>query len=71
MAEVKNLIEGLTEEILRVTEIRKTYLELPNNAGAIGAHLMQLALDRAKEAQGRGDIIEMLEAFKALQEFEL
>ncbi len=71
MAEVKNVIEGLTEEILRVTEIHKTYLELPDNAGAIGARLMELVLDRAKQAQGRGDVIEMMMAFKALQEFEL
>lgn len=71
MAEVKNLVEGLTDEILRVTEIRNIYLNVPNNAGAFAAHLMQVAIDRAKEAQARGELTEMIAAFHALQEFEL
>lgn len=67
----KNLVEGLTDEILRVTEIKQIYLEVPNNAGLFAATLMGDALDRARKAQASGDILQMIPAIKELQDFEL
>jgi hypothetical protein len=66
-----NLIEGLTNEILRVTEIKKVYEELPKQAGAIVAAIMGEAIEAAKKAQAGGDIIECMRALEALKEFEL
>jgi len=71
MAETKNLVEGLTDEILRVTEIKREYDAIPGGAGRIAAHTMHVAIERARKAQASGDILEMIPALKALQEFEL
>ena len=71
MEESKNLVEGLTDEILRVTEIRRIYVEETNGAGALAAALMAIALDEARAAQASGDILRMIPALKALQEYEL
>jgi len=71
MADSKNLVEGLTDEILRVTEIKNEYLAIPGGAGRFAAILMDQAIDRARKAQASGDILEMIPALKALQEFEL
>ncbi len=71
MADVKTLADGLDEEIIRVEEIQKIYLELPNGAGNIAAHLMGLALGRAKDARKNNDVLGMINAFQDLQEFEL
>jgi hypothetical protein len=70
MAEVKNLIEGLTDEILRVTEIQKEYDALPHNAGAFASALMTVAIKEARESQASGDIMRMIPALRELQEFE-
>ena len=69
MQEQKNLVEGLTDEILRVTEIKREYDAIP--AGALAAAMMGAALDRARKAQASGDILEMIPALQELQEFEL
>lgn len=71
MAETKNLIDGLTDEILRVTEIRDVYLSLPNRAGAIAAAMMDAAIKAAREAQASGDILKMIPALVDLKEFEM
>jgi len=70
MAENKNLVEGLTDEILRVTAIKTEYLQLPKNAGLFAAMMMEQAIGAARKAQASGDILEMIPALKALQEFE-
>ena len=70
MAETKNLVEGLTDEILRVTAIKTEYLSLPKNAGLFAAMMMEQAIDTARKAQASGDILEMMPALRALQEFE-
>ena len=71
MAEIKNLIEGLTDEILRVTEIIREYRELPGGAGNLAAHFMEVDVAAARKAQASGDVIECLAAFGKLQEYEL
>ena len=67
----KNLIEGLTNEILRVTEISKEYKSLPGGAGMLAAAIMDDTIDRARKAQASGDILQMIPILKDLQEFEL
>jgi len=69
--ESKNLVEGLMDEILRVTEIKREYDSLPNGAGKFAAYFMQQALDTARRAQASGDILQMIPALQALKEFEL
>ncbi len=64
-----NLVEGLTNEILRVTEIQREYKEIP--AGAFAAALMEIDLKEAKEAQALGDILRMITIYKKLKEWEL
>lgn len=71
MTETKNLVEGLTDEILRVTEIKREYDAIPNGAGKFASMLMEAALSNARKAQASGSIIEMVGALKDLQEFEL
>jgi len=71
MADSKNLVEGITDEILRVMAIKTEYLSLPNGAGRFAAILMEQAIDNARKAQASGDIMQMIPALKALQEFEL
>lgn len=71
MTDSKNLVEGITDEILRVTEIKAEYMSLPNGAGRFAAMLMEQAINNARNAQASGDIMHMISALKALQEFEL
>lgn len=66
-----NLVEGLTTEILRVTEIKRIYDELPGGAGKLAAHFMEKAIESARAVQATGDIEEMIKALNALKEFEL
>jgi len=65
-----NLVEGLTSEILRVTEVLRIYNELPGNAGAFAATLMKISIDKAVQAQAYGDIVEMIASFNELKEYE-
>lgn len=69
--EPKNIIEGLTDEILRVTEISREYKSIPKGAGMLAAAMMDAAIGRARKAQASGDILEMIPALKELKEFEL
>jgi hypothetical protein len=71
MADSKNLVEALTDEILRVTKIKEEYDALPNMAGALVAYCMAVAIANARKAQASGDILQMIPALKELQEFEL
>ena len=71
MAEIKNLVEGLTDEILRVTEIKNEYLSIPSGAGKLAAAFMEKAIEDARKAQSSGDILQMIPALEALREFEL
>lgn len=70
MENTKNLVEGLTDEILRVIEVKKVYDELPNNAGVFASALMAKAIEKARKAQASGDILEMIPALEELREFD-
>ena len=65
----QNLVSALTDEILRVTEIQKIYLEHPG--GQFAAALMRAAIQEAREAQASGDILKMIPALQVLREYEL
>lgn len=71
MADSKNLVQGLTDEILRVTEIKNEYLSIPNGAGRLAAAMMEVAIEKARKAQASGDILQMIPALQELREFEL
>lgn len=71
MEKSKNLVEGLMDEILRVTEIKREYDALPNNAGAFASTSMSAAINNARQALAIGDIMKMIPALKELREFEL
>lgn len=67
-----NLIDGLHEEIDRVSEIKKIYDEQPNNASALAAgFFMKLSITKAKSLMAVGDTIGMLQAYKELKKYEL
>jgi len=68
MTETKNLMEGLLDEMNRVRELITEYKSLPNNAGFIGASFMQIDIQKAEKAISSGDVVEMLVAYKSLQE---
>lgn len=57
IAAPKNLVEGLTDEILRVSEIQREYNSLPRGAGELGAHVMGIAIAEGRAAQASGDIL--------------
>lgn len=69
--EQTNLMEGLLNEILRVTEIIKVYKELPKGAGILAASLMDVSIFMAKQAIKDNDVIEMLRAYEDLKSYEL
>lgn len=54
----------------RVREILKRYQDLPHNAGAFGAHMIEHALTKAEEAAASGDITAMLVAYQTLVEIK-
>lgn len=66
-----NLIEGLQEEIKRVTEIKKQYDELPKGAGAFGSAVMKVSIHNANKAIANMDTVAMVAALKDLKEYEL
>jgi len=66
-----NLVEGLTTEIVRVTEILRVYKEVPGIAGFLAAMIMEKSLEKAMKAQAYGDVVEMLASFNELKEYEL
>lgn len=67
----ENLVGAITKEILRVTEIKNEYLQLPKGAGRLAAALMEQEIQNAQKAQASGEISLMFLSVKALQEFEL
>lgn len=63
---MENLIEGIQREQRRCRELLVGYKEI-GPAGAFGAKMIQIDLDRSEEAIACGDTIEMMRAYKALQ----
>ena len=67
----ENLMEGLLNEITRVTEIKTEYVNLPGNAGILAASLMAMDIQAAKRAISENDVIKMLTCYEKLKEYEL
>ena len=68
-----NLIQGLLEEIDRVTKIRGQFEELrgmPNVIVEPQIALMSAEIQGAKDAIGIGDTIKMLQCYTTLKEYE-
>jgi hypothetical protein len=67
----ENLMEGLLNEIERVSEMisvyRQPYLK---GVGAFAAAFMRNDLEMAKKAIAGGDVIEMLGSYEKLKEYE-
>jgi hypothetical protein len=64
-----NLIEGLAQEIKRVTGVRQHYLEV-GPAGALAAAMMQAELDNAVIIMGSGDVLQMMRVYESLKGFQ-
>ena len=61
-----NLVEGLSREIARCTELLQAYKEI-GPAGAFAHTMISQEIERAQKAMGSGDIVEMMAALKALE----
>jgi len=70
MAEVKNLIEGLLEEMDRVREMITEYKSLPKNAGLFAATMMEADIKKAEKAISEGETIQMMVLYNALKQYE-
>jgi len=70
MAEVKNLMEGLLEEMNRAREMITEYRSLPKNAGMFTSVMIQRDITRAEKAIASGDTIQMIASLKLLKEYE-
>lgn len=70
MAETKNLMDGLLEEMNRVRELIAEYKSLPNGVGMIGAGLMTVNIRMAEKAISNNDVIEMLVQYEKLKSCE-
>lgn len=69
MAETKNLMQGLCEEIDRVKEILKVYEA--TEGGQFAAIFMKQDISMAEQARNIGDTMQMLILFQKLKEYEL
>lgn len=66
---MSNIVDKLQSEIQRVTEIKEIYLEFP--AGHLAASLMAHSITKAISALSNGNPIEIIQAIKDLEEYEL
>ena len=69
MTEVKNLMQGLLDEIDRVREIQAEYKKVPG--GAFADFMIEQDIEKAKEAAGIGDVVAMMLSYSKLKEYEL
>ena len=63
-----NLIEGIQSEMNRVRELRTLYVAI-GQAGTFVIVLIDDAIRRGVKAIASGDVVEMLGAYKNLEEF--
>jgi hypothetical protein len=63
------LAAALPREMIRVAELMAEYHAL-GPPGAIASATMRAALDRACNALGDGDVVEMYRVYQRLREFE-
>jgi hypothetical protein len=64
---VRNLAEGMVEQLRRNRELLKAYEEL-GPSGSLGAHFIRLAIREGEDAQASGDVVRMIRSYKALEE---
>ena len=64
------LNEGLCREVARVAACKSHAQELPANSGAFYIAVCDAALEKAYEAMGNGDIIDMATALQELRGIE-
>lgn len=63
-----SLMEGLHEQMNRARELQKMYDEIP--LGFIGASVIDQTIKQAERSIESCDVVEMLAAYKALEELE-
>ena len=66
---MKNLIEGLHEEMNRVRELINEYERLPDGVGFIGASIMRASIKMAEKSLESGDVVAELRAYEDLKKF--
>lgn len=69
--EIKNLVDGIFEEMNRVRGIIKEYEQLENGAGKLAASFMNIDLKFAELSLRRSDVLMMLAAYGKLKSWEL
>ena len=69
MTKPLNLAEAFVEEQARVRELLQAYHEI-GPAGKFGAIMLEQTLRQADQAAMGGDIVEMIQSYKALKECE-
>lgn len=68
MAETKNLMDGLLQEMNRVREIKRMYDEIPE--GRFRSIMIQHAINEAEKSISSGDVVQMLTSYQELKEIE-
>ena len=63
-------MEGILEQITRVTKISEEYKSLPKNAGMFAATCMDQDVAKAKKAIVEMDTVQMINIFKQLSTWE-
>lgn len=63
-----NLIEGIQREMNRVRELRTQYVAI-GPTGIFGKVLIDDAIRKGEQSIASGDVVEMLRAYKNLEEF--
>ncbi len=66
----QTLGDEFPREIARVEELRRLYQSLPGGAGKPAAFLMGIDIEKAREAQIRQDVVEMIKLLPVLQAWE-
>jgi len=61
-----NLQEGLVAELNRNRELKELYDGIPE--GTFGSTMIQMNIEQGEKALASGDVVEMVKAFKELQE---
>jgi len=63
-----NLFDGLNAELERAKELLDVYRSIPN--GVFGAIIIDQTIEHAERSMHNNDVIEMIHAYKALQNLE-
>jgi hypothetical protein len=66
----RNLMEAAMAEMDRLREMCAQYDSLPGGVGIFGSTMMRHAIAEAQAAIVSGDVVALLTAYKAMQEFE-